>query len=273
MERPILFSGEMVRAILEGRKTQTRRVVRVGMHEEDPCDPSEWKCPRFPKGRHCFRLPGGSHVAKLCPLGVPGDHLWVRETWTLIPNDMRGRDLRVAYRAGGEGEVHMGEDVYGAPGSTLIHMTIGCALADYDNGKWGVWRPSIHMPRIASRLKLEILSVKVERLQDISESDAEAEGVGQRARLPGLKPNEGPCSECGRPYHAHPGGSCYRTHYHNLTFRGAYAHLWESIYGPGSWKQNPLVWAIVFAPVTNSARVEPLPTTGEAPIQTGENAQ
>lgn len=255
-ERPILFSAPMVKAILEGRKTQTRRIMKP---QPDHLQVYDFKGKRLYDGENRLWCWNG-HVSEdlqsieaflrdRCPYGVSGDHLWVRETWTLIPNDMRGRDLSVAYRAGGESKVHKGEDVYGAPGSALVHMTIGCDLAEYDNGNWGVWRPSIHMPRLASRLTLEVVSVKVERLQDITEDDAKAEGVHQRARKPGLKPKDGPCSECGRSYHEHPGGSCYRTGFHNLTFKGAYAHLWNEINGKGSWDANPWVWVVEFRPL------------------------
>jgi hypothetical protein len=171
-ERPILFSGPMVRAILEGRKTQTRRIVR-------------------------------------CPFGQQGDRLWVRETWAL---DAYTGDMQfcIKYRAGGDYVTERnGSDEWVPVYQRYID---GCAL---DN--WSRWRPSIHMPRWASRLTLEVTGVMVERLQDISEDDAKAEGVEQLARSAGT--------------------NC----------RGAFQHLWDSINKDRApWESNPWVWVVEF---------------------------
>lgn len=237
-ERPILFSAPMVKAILEGRKTQTRRIMKP---QPDHLQVYDFKGKRLYDGENRLWCWNG-HVSEdlqsieaflrdRCPYGVSGDHLWVRETWTLIPNDMRGRDLSVAYRAGGESKVHKGEDVYGAPGSALVHMTIGCDLAEYDNGNWGVWRPSIHMPRLASRLTLEVVSVKVERLQEISEADAIAEGSGEPFQ----------CSTGKGPTWRLPDGLSWAK-----SGIEAYQQIWESINGKGSWNENPWVWVVEF---------------------------
>jgi len=144
-ERPILFSGPMVRAILDGRKTMTRRVVKWKYGENGtPACPIE-SVDRFADivqglAENLSGDPVPFCEAK-CPFGVPGDRLWVRETW---------QDIGAADRP---------EYVYAA------------------DGEWsGKWRPSIHMPRWASRITLEVVSVRVDRLEDISEEDAKAEG-------------------------------------------------------------------------------------------------
>lgn len=196
-ERPILFSGPMVRAIIEGRKTQTRRVV---------------KARHFPKLEKFLGglLDGKWNLIPL-PYGKPGDRLWVRETWCLKedPYNAEGNHDKtcVHYRADGY-------KVRAVDGD-------GFQLWNKDNSEASPWRPSIHMPRWASRITLEITSVRVERLQDISIDDAIAEGVFQ-----GFDP---------------PDGHGFRSEARNL-----YRELWESINGPGSWDANPFVWVIEF---------------------------
>lgn len=153
--KPILFRGEMVRAILEGRKTQTRRVVRVqppSFPHDEPvkaafCElDGKWKllpgCSR--------RFKDSLFVFGKCPYGVPGDELWVRETWGIDECD------RTIYRA----------STSSSDEHDLKHIIHAFR-----------WRSSIFMPRRASRIKLRITDVRVERLQDISEEDAMAEGV------------------------------------------------------------------------------------------------
>ncbi len=156
MERPILFSGPMVRAILDGRKTQTRRVVKPQpggqlFHGMD----WRWYRSALADEREPIR----------CPYGVPGDRLWVRETFALSVVDPDGPPPE---------DDHENYDV------------IYRADPDQPGGGWTdgdgkaippPWRPSIHMPRWASRLTLEVVSVRVERLNEISEADARAEGM------------------------------------------------------------------------------------------------
>jgi len=194
-ERPILFSGPMVRAILEGRKTQTRRVASHPLAKSARVilGPNrEWY---FDCIQH-DETGGGIQ----CPYGSPGDRLWVRETWgAMIKYPMRGDAL--FYRASDP-----------SPDKPFPYP----------------WRPSIHMPRWASRITLEIEAVLVERLQDISEEDAKAEGI--ESRLDG--PDTEYCSGCNYDW-------CWCP----VT---AYKRLWESINGPGSWDANPWVWVIQF---------------------------
>jgi hypothetical protein len=191
-ERPILFKSAMVWAIQAGQKTQTRRIVKL-----PPLQP--WQV--YSKGWHFIEsnhsiddcnnyIAGfgdgrGTIINIKCPYGkpafapfnLPADRLWVRETWGLTVEDT------VCYRAD-------------EPRSIVTR-----------------WRPSMFMPRWASRITLEITAVRVERLQDIGEADARAEGV---------------------------------------TAVCAYRKLWEKIHGPGSWDANPYVWVVEFRQVTPS---------------------
>lgn len=168
-ERPILFNTAMVRAILAGTKTQTRRVVK---HSPAPWnrEHTAWDMTR-------------------CPYGQPGDRLWVRETWAPLTN----------------GYAYAADPIWNASPS-------------------GRWRPRIHMPRAASRILLEVTGVCAQRLQDISDADAKAEGVALTPR------------------------TC--TMYDGI-WRDAYRDLWESINGKFSWSRNPWLWVVEFK------RIEP----------------
>jgi len=185
ISKPILFSGPMVRAILEGRKTQTRRVVKP-----QPVGGDRIVYDTFNEEFVVGRMRDSENAwTKLRPRFEVGSEMWVRETW----NGTQGEG--VAYRA-------TEPQMDGEP-----------------------WRPSIFMPRWASRLTLTVKDVRVERLQDISEADAIAEGVSwpdgaqdQNVRKWGVP----------------------------QTARMAYADLWESINGTGSWDANPWVWVYVF---------------------------
>lgn len=209
-ERPILFSGAMVRAILDGRKTQTRRVISTrhpieflgGRGQESDLSAWGWffdgpehsgymVLARGMNQRHehgCVSIP--------CPYGEPGDRLWVRETWRAETSE---EVQTVYYRA--DEEWHKGAG----------------------------WKPSIHMPRWASRLTLEVTEARVQRLQEISEEDAEAEGC------PGARGG------------GHPAGD------DGMTPREEYRVLWDSINGERqgcSWADDPWVWAVSFKVVT-----------------------
>lgn len=186
-ERPIVFSGPMVRAILDGRKTQTRRVVQGSA-----------------KYGVALGLGNTCVIWDECPYGQPGDQLWVRENcWERperTPKMMReGADTWEPY-------------YYDADGLTESDVE--------DFRRWGFKRrPSIHMPRLASRITLEIEAVRVERLQDITEEDAKAEG-------------------CDASHSDYPNSTKPK--------RTAFCSLWCSINGPGSWEFNPWVWVIGF---------------------------
>lgn len=214
-EIPILFSTPMVQAILQGRKTQTRRIIDkdLSVHLINPCEgvisffQGAWGCP------DC----GAFHFdnSLKCRFGQPGDKIWVRETFC-------------PYNDGSNNYWHKATDSGPAR----------------DSGFFTHWRPSIHMPKAAARIWLEVESVGVERLQDISEEDALAEGI-----------KVGLTDGVIRWYHDYLRPNGYpREHEYDespespYTAKGSYATLWERINGPGSWEQNPWVWVIKFRP-------------------------
>lgn len=196
-ERGMIFNSEMVRAILSGQKTQTRRIVKN--QREGDCwsvKPAEVQlCARH---THDWWLPTGTKPYSslpACPHGNVGDRIWVRETWA---------------EAGGN-----------APELQLYRASYPDHVPSrYENLKPLEeirWTPSIHMPRWASRILLEITNVRVERLKDISEEDAKAEGVSPPART--ITPPE-------------------------AVYRVGFGELWRSIYGDENWEKNPWVWVI-----------------------------
>lgn len=182
--KPILFNGPMVRALLEGRKTQTRRVVLAKhkpfpwreRHADTPFCQHTWPARRI--GMHCPDCAAG--IPSLCPHGQPGDLLWVRETWAAV-NTEGGPAW--AYRA--DKEVRQpeydGHDFGAGPSFNYDKypgdycMWVSDLLAGEPDHRW---TPSIHMPKWASRLTLRIIDVRVERVQDITREDAAAEGLG-----------------------------------------------------------------------------------------------
>lgn len=189
-ERPILFSGPMVRAILEGRKTQTRRILKPQPIEHDgiiECGPA---------------IAGSMHalhqwlIANKCPYGKPGGtRLWVREKHAVWHRD--------GWVEGGVTIEPADRGVYYWADQGAMHQV-------------GKWTPSIHMPRWASRITLEVEGVRVERLQDITRGDAMAEGCP----FPNMADGPDP--------------------------RKWYEELWNQINGPGSWEANPWVWVVGF---------------------------
>jgi hypothetical protein len=202
-ERPILFSGEMVRAILEGRKTMTRRVVKVnGDLPKTITDRSI--VPYNGTGEQLQRAL--NFAGHKCKYGEVGDRLWVKETFFNSRND---DTMPTYYRAD--------QFLYG-PADWQYHQ---CP-----------WKPSIFMPRWASRITLEIVSVMVERLQDISEDEAKAEGIKQVTC--GLDET---CFEYARNENAYS------------TAKQAFEALWKKINGAESWVANPWVWVIEFKKV------------------------
>lgn len=159
-ERPILFSGEMVRAILEGRKIQTRRVVKLDLAND--FDPPRSQAD-VDAGYPFFQDKYGDHHKAVdhCPYGKAGDRLWVRETWNLFATD--------------NGKWHHYGPVPKTPESLPENVWAGYKATEKDEKI--KWKPSIHMPRWASRINLEITGVRVEQVQDISDNDALKEGV------------------------------------------------------------------------------------------------
>lgn len=219
---PVFFNDEMVRAILLGRKSQTRRVIKLS-HERGMNNP-------VVRGRNGEISSVSCRLAPmLCPYGQPGDRLWVRETWALLGNEdgccVDWNDNLC------KGDEKLAARIYRA----------SCERLPGDYGLWsipddadwkphtenqkfeGAWRPSIHMPRWASRLLLEITDVRVERLKCISDADALREGCSTASMKSG----------------------------DNLA--DVFGRLWSSIYGEESWQANPWVWMIEFKRVDENA--------------------
>lgn len=187
-ERPILFNAEMVKAILGGRKTQTRRPLKP-----QPVDVIPKPKNTFSDGRTRWALrtqvEPSRGVMAMCRIGNVGDRLWVRETWQ-------------------SGEVALNE-----PRGAVYRATD----PDWETMEGWKWKPSIHMPRWASRITLEITGVRVERLRDISEKDALADGGWAYKAC---------------PIHKNPQASFFQ--------------LWRSIYGIAALDNNPWVWVVEF---------------------------
>ena len=201
-EHPILFSAEMVKAILEGRKTQTRRIIKpqpelkTYPHLDNVYSEEEQKFITRPNV-NLFWKGTQTHIDEFnqrCPYGKVGDQLWVRETF--------GKDFfgTVFYKA---------DDLF---------VPVGAKAK---------WRPSIFMPRKASRIQLEIVNIRVERLDNISEEDAKAEGI----------------EEDNGKYLDY---SNVKSKHYCLSAFSSYEELWIKINGKESWEKNPWVWIIEF---------------------------
>lgn len=247
-ERPILFSGPMVRAILDGRKTQTRRIVKLRPGQEiehgavfSATDP--------------FWMIGS-------PFGKPGDRVWVRESWQIRSWDTEEGDVQVFYKASPEiywslpvaplNHPFAGDDpaewtehdfdkvITNLPSAKIIKdpEVEGGERWDWDDSEIP-WRPSIHMPRWACRIVLEVTDVRVERLQAITVEDAEAEGA--------IK--VGPIETF--PHRRLYGFDMPIDEFWRQSPVDAYMHLWDKINGAGSWDSNPWVWVVSFK------RIEP----------------
>ncbi|WP_373857761.1 hypothetical protein [Klebsiella pneumoniae] len=196
-ERRMIFNGEMVRALLSGRKTQTRRPVKFPVHDKNlGCE--------LAGNELAGELSAGNYLNSA--FGKPGDRIWVRETWAEAG---AGAPYLKLYRA--NYPEHVPSHYENVPPADEVR-----------------WTPSIHMPRAASRILLEITDVRVERLNAISEEDARAEGI-----------IDGGCLNCGEP---EPCG-CANP---EPDATDAFAYLWQSIYGQENWNANPWVWVIEF---------------------------
>jgi len=190
-ERPILFSGEMVRAILEGRKTMTRRVVKLPRWALPGSLECDGTIPFWPMAEDMY----GDSKRIECPYGQVGDLLWVKETFAQVDGD------------------------------ELYFRASDSELTEEEREEGMKWKPSIFMPRWASRITLEIVSVMVERLQDITEEDAKAEGT-----------------------------HLYRRTRPDTEYRENYRTLWEKINGAESWAANPYVWVIEFKKIEGGVK-------------------
>lgn len=228
-EIPILFKTDMVQAILSGTKTQTRRIVKVPIRQDD-------------EFHNCFPVPKGidtdagfafakditkSSLFKMhCPYGKVGDVLWVRESFLKGYASLDKSDLRYyIYRDGDQ----MYTD--GNYAKSKAVPTEKALLAHK-------WKPSIHMPKEAARIWLQVTDIRVERLQSISESDAIAEGIEKLSAAPLGKP-------------------LYMDYMSDQPFYSAiasYGSLWCSINGLDAWVANPFVWVVSFKVLSTTGK-------------------
>lgn len=229
-ERGILFSAPMVRAILDGRKTVTRRIVKPQPSSHHwqalPAYTGDYRHEGDNLWHFAHRIPQNPHWdcdrQVRCPYGQPGDRLWARETWADL-TDTHGR--RWEKFNAKTGRYERGVDPFAWYKADGEQPDTGGG-----NGQLAPWRPSIHMPRWASRITLEVTGVRVERLMDITEDQARAEGC---QAIDGFHWHSAEEKAAGIPMHAH-------------TARDAFEALWESIHGVGSTDANPWVWAVEF---------------------------
>lgn len=217
-ERPILFSAPMVKALLAGRKTQTRRIAKFtpAGHLKELDGHRRWH-------------PDDPEATLACPYGRPGDRLWVRETCSAyeVPDPPEGSEFAEQHGydpefppCGLDGVIYKADGAFREIENSPEAGAAWHKLYTY-RGKKGATVPPIHMPRWASRITLEVTEVRVQRLQIISEADAVAEGLTDDECFQGAVP--------------------------------AYAALWERINGTGSWEANPYVWAVSFKVTTPRA--------------------
>ncbi len=206
---PIIFSTKMVQAILEGRKTMTRRVVKPQPYFDEKFNLFTWDGPRPKAKKYTGSIASnhlGSHLESLALCGKyqPGDMLWVRESFRL--SDFPEKEGKYEYRANMENP--------------------------YAVWNTGIWKPSIHMPKTACRLFLEVASIRVERLHDITDEDAKMEGIEKA--------------------HDYGNGLFSYKNYSEMDVVDwelaslSFMTLWESINGKESWNSNPWVWVIEF---------------------------
>jgi hypothetical protein len=249
-DRPILFSGEMVRAILKGRKTQTRRAIKP--------------VPTFNGGGACHDADALQQdyvepywvFPETCKYGKPGDLLWVRETfcahWGTPPHDapqsyriVTGDKLPPIKQENGDLYQPTPSDImtiwYEAEGNKPFHMK---------------WKPSIHMPRWASRITLRITDIRVERLHEITEADARAEGCearpfpgpwwqGYRDLGDGQLFQQQAVGETAPDWMIEP-KKMPPTPWLDRSARDGFRSIWMGLHGPDAWEVNPWVWVISF---------------------------
>lgn len=226
-ERPILFNADMVRAVLDGRKTQTRRVMKVQPESNQfGLRRIIASAERSDTGKYHWTESNatGNHIRSApftCPFGAVGDRLWVKETWSVVSHAFDDDGLMIDYvpdrpakavheKPFGRG-YYSGHAIYAADGGFTWGDDDGCV-----DGR-SSWKPSIHMPRWASRITLEITGVRVERLHAITLGDI--------------------CKELG----------CGLYDFRPATYGfKVWEELWQSIYGADSWQANPWVWVVEF---------------------------
>ncbi|WP_418611627.1 hypothetical protein AB4W76_22260 [Klebsiella pasteurii] len=259
-ERGMIFNGEMTRAILDGRKTQTRRIMKVQPSEDfTPMNmaletdyKARWYTPGIvdkdgylqPASKEVFGV-SNENEGYSCPFGAVGDRIWLRETWGVVSHELDedgriqpwtpDRPATAIHEMPFGNGYYSGHAIYAADGDFTWGDDDG-----YEDGR-SCWKPSIHMPKAASRILLEITDVRVERLNAISEEDAKEEGVGTAVWFAAKGIPESEWTSLGEH------GAM------QASYINRFATLWETIYGEESWKANPWVWVIEFKRVEGGA--------------------
>lgn len=235
----VLFAAPMVLALWEGRKTNTRRIAKPSVVEcidyfgggadGEPATKDSFQTGYRDDGSlgiWSTEYPEEGSETITCPYGKPGDRLWVREAHQIWSRPM-SHDSIVCYRADNSTRVVKSGGCVRIPNGT---MTLGSPLSEFERED-GRWRPSIHMPRAACRLVLEVTETRVERLHDISDEDAIAEGIEQLPegfwRWKNYSDESKYVPSLGSPL-------------------DSFLSLWQSINGAESWKANPWVWVVKF---------------------------
>lgn len=234
-ERPILFSAPMVKALLAGTKTQTRRIVGLDTLKRSDTPGYDWtwrgQAPirsiaqqrRHPGG--CWQdVPDGA-LLRLCPYGAPGNQLWVRETWCQASWDAVGEQDPEGDDGRPRGPLNEARDLR----PFAYYRATDVDIVDANDEDKSPWKSPIFMPRWASRITLAITEVRVQRLHDITEEDARAEGVER---------DTAPCD--------HTRLSCEEIGCLGPTHKATFCQLWCDINGADSWAANPWVWALTF---------------------------
>lgn len=268
-ERGMIFNAEMVRAILDGQKTQTRRIMKVQPSEDftpmnmalEPDYKARWYIPGIvdkdgylqPASKEVFGV-SNENEGYSCPFGSVGDRIWVRETWGVVSHELDedgriqpwkpDRPATAIHEMPFGNGYYSGHAIYAADGDFTWGDDDG-----YEDGR-SCWKPSIHMPRAASRILLEITDVRVERLNAISEEDAQSEGVHTEVwDQTVVAMNYAARDEFFQFW------SEDMPHYveMNQLYRSSFRSLWEYIYGAENWLANPWVWVIEFKRVEGGA--------------------
>lgn len=225
-EIPILYQTIMVQAILDGRKTKTRRTKGLEFVNDSVANGGTWKYLGVDELGHLMRNNYGATNAIKCPYGEPGDILWVRESFSPFA-DKPWTTSNISYRT---------------------------AAVDAKDKRWK-WKPSIHMPKACSRIWLEVTDIKIERLQDISEQDAIAEGVeswiDERLKSKPIR------------YRVYEPNSDPEALYSSAAY-DSFQTLWESINGIESWNLNSWVWVVSFKVLSKTGKPDYIDKNAQA---------
>ncbi|MCY1720202.1 hypothetical protein OU798_07600 [Prolixibacteraceae bacterium Z1-6] len=247
-ERPILFSTPMVQAILDGSKTQTRRTNGIKQVNDNPSiNDYKGAAGNDPRIHEFSRISVGARILTIkekCPYGQPGDLLWVREKFAISGLMWQAKpSLAIKYCSDN-----------------------AVKYAASDNDWQHAWRPSIHMPKAAARIWLQVEEISVERLQDISEEDAKAEGIkisyafGENEEhfyvYPPKEKGKGIfCGPCRVDDTWVSKSSAFGS---KAPAKFSFASLWSSVNGIGSWEQNPWLWVVKFKVLSTTGKPETL---------------